>query len=720
MRFAEKTIRFISRSRAAAGVAVLLACSAFLCAACSHAVNSRGGELSGGGGGSSSSAGASRGSVRGGAASGGSTGGTAPDIVIGSGGGSYTVAAAGRTDYYTDVLGTAAPDASSTELGYLVLSPLSPQPPARLYQDFDSGKNVVWRDYTVTISVDGATALTHTFNAGETEACVLENVPVGASVQASATITVDADDSSGIPGYSSLIAAPVTQVMASGSNNIMLWVSYPISCVMDSGLPSDAPSYTSTVTSYTSAAATALTAPPASFTSTVDGHTYTFRGWSKVDSTTAGVDPTAADFIKLSGTTLPANGNFKGKVVLYAQYTPDDPLVDVVYNLSLPAAANPASSKFKLLATAGDDTSAITGTTKQVYASDFATTNHLVPSISGYVNSSSTPTAAYVFKGWSYSATAPQTLDFDCSSAAALMDDDMLVNRDTDGKVQLYAVWQAPSTDAEILAAWKDVSYSTSDYSKFTEFKVCTKEQLASLIDVSKNNSIASSVAGSNPSGSSSSGQGFAGKTITLLDNINMGSMTCSVDGGSYRRINFYGTFDGNGKTLTANITGGSNTGLFYCLGDNGVIKNLTLEGSVSGTGNCTGGLVGNANGTGSSIQNCTVNASVTGSGKVGGLVGLNYAATITGCTVTGTVAYNGPTVQGYIGGLVGDDNTSGTTSGNTFSGCVDARQLLMTGSKYGYICGDGPGYSSNTWTGATFQLPPSTSLSIVLENTTP
>lgn len=717
MLFAEKTIRFISRSRAAAGVAVLLACSVCLCAACSHAVNSRGGEL-GGSGGSSSSSAASRGSVRGGAASGGSTGGTAPDIVIGSGGGSYTVAAAGRTDYYTDVLGTAAPDASSTELGYLVLSPLSPQPPARLYQDFDSGKNVVWRDYTVTISVDGATALTHTFNAGETEAYVLENVPVGASVQASATITVDADDSSGIPGYSSLIAAPVTQVMASGSNNIMLWVSYPISCVMDSGLPSDAPSYTSTVTSYTSAAATALTAPPASFTSTVDGHTYTFRGWSKVDSTTAGVDPTAADFIKLSGTTLPANGNFKGKVVLYAQYTPDDPLVDVVYNLSLPSAANPASSNFKLLATAGDDTSAITGTTKQVYASDFATTNHLVPSISGYVNSSSTSTAAYVFKGWSYSATAPQTLDFDCSSAAALMDDDMLVNRDTDGKVQLYAVWQAPSTDAEILAAWKGVTYTTSDYNKFTEFKVCTKEQLASLIDVSKNNSIASSVAGSNPSGSSSSGQGFAGKTITLLDNINMGSMTCSVDGGSYRRINFYGTFDGNGKTLTANITGGSNTGLFYCLGDNGVIKNLTLEGSVSGTGNCTGGLVGNANGTGSSIQNCTVNASVSGGpGSLGGIVGINYYATVSGCTFSGTMLYLAPNAPGYVGGIVGDNHS--TVTGCTFSGTINAQNLSTADSSYGKILGNGSGSSGSTKTG-TVNVAMSGGSPIAQENDTP
>jgi hypothetical protein len=128
---------------------------------------------------------------------------------------------------------------------------------------------------------------------------------------------------------------------------------------------------------------------------------------------------------------------------------------------------------------------------------------------------------------------------------------------------------------------------------------------------------------------------------------------------------------------------------------EHGTITNCYSTGSVSGTGAYVGGLVGeNYEG---SIRNCYSTGSVSGDSLVGGLVGINggtisncYSTTSvngTGSCVGGLVGINGGTISNcystgpvngtyYVGGLVGDNDSTGVTGGwihNCYStGSVD------------------------------------------------
>lgn len=87
----------------------------------------------------------------------------------------------------------------------------------------------------------------------------------------------------------------------------------------------------------------------------------------------------------------------------------------------------------------------------------------------------------------------------------------------------------------------------------------------------------------------------------------------------------FGGIFDGNGYTIRGlSITvEGSNQGLFRYLQDDGIIKNLNVEGVVtpSGEKSTVGGMVGYNKGI---IENCNFSGLVKGKDIVGGLVGWN------------------------------------------------------------------------------------------------
>lgn len=102
----------------------------------------------------------------------------------------------------------------------------------------------------------------------------------------------------------------------------------------------------------------------------------------------------------------------------------------------------------------------------------------------------------------------------------------------------------------------------------------------------------------------------------------------------------FSGTFDGAGHSIIGvNITSsGSEQGLFRYLQSGGLIKNLTVVGTVSpgGTKYNVGGIVGSNSG---SVQDCVFAGIVSGDTTVGGIVGLNTeTGTISGCKSRGTV----------------------------------------------------------------------------------
>ena len=127
----------------------------------------------------------------------------------------------------------------------------------------------------------------------------------------------------------------------------------------------------------------------------------------------------------------------------------------------------------------------------------------------------------------------------------------------------------------------------------------------------------------------------------------------------------FKGTFDGDGHTITGlyiDQKDEDNQGLFGV--NEGTIKNLTVEGIVTGKDN-VGGIAGTNTGTGT-IQNCTNNADVTGQNNVGGIAGKNDG-TITGCQNNGTITGNGNNAGGITGsntGTINESDNAGAVSG--------------------------------------------------------
>ena len=108
----------------------------------------------------------------------------------------------------------------------------------------------------------------------------------------------------------------------------------------------------------------------------------------------------------------------------------------------------------------------------------------------------------------------------------------------------------------------------------------------------------------------------------------------------------FSGTFDGNGHTVTLNITASTpNVGLFSKLAGGAVVKNVITAGSISSTEKYVGGIAGFANTYSGdvTIENCKNTAAVQGGNGVGGIFGYcsgsAHSVTITGCANTGTIS---------------------------------------------------------------------------------
>lgn len=114
----------------------------------------------------------------------------------------------------------------------------------------------------------------------------------------------------------------------------------------------------------------------------------------------------------------------------------------------------------------------------------------------------------------------------------------------------------------------------------------------------------------------------------------------------------FKGIFDGDGYTLTVNISKTDTGAGLFAETDGATIKNLEIKGTVSGK-DCVGGVVGHAYGN-TLIDNCHVTASVTGTAvNIGGVVGMLFDSTVSNCRVDATVESTG-SEAGYAGGIVG------------------------------------------------------------------
>lgn len=120
----------------------------------------------------------------------------------------------------------------------------------------------------------------------------------------------------------------------------------------------------------------------------------------------------------------------------------------------------------------------------------------------------------------------------------------------------------------------------------------------------------------------------------------------------------FIGTFDGNGHTVTLDITASTaNVGLFSKLAGGAVVKNVITAGSISGKVNNVGGIAGTADGN-VTIENCKNTASIKGGKGAGGILGYSEPGsgfvTISSCANMGSVSGTRKQVGGIAGNVVG------------------------------------------------------------------
>ena len=244
----------------------------------------------------------------------------------------------------------------------------------------------------------------------------------------------------------------------------------------------------------------------------------------------------------------------------------------------------------------------------------------------------------------------------------------------TNGKTFVYKMknatdWQAGGeyTYTVSLAAAKDLGYTIESNGSYTVYNADGLLNVAELVN--------------------------GGKTyinITLTADIDLTGKDWTPIGTDYYN-SYTGTFDGGGHTIKG-LTVTTNdryAGLFGDLGEAGTVKNVVMEGvqitNNHGSG-YAGGVVGNSWGT---IENCSVSGSVSGTMRVGGVVGNQWYGSITGCSSSATVKG-----MGDIGGVAGDTNAGATLTACYATGNVtleiNSQKILSGGGLVGFCGGKG------------------------------
>lgn len=199
-------------------------------------------------------------------------------------------------------------------------------------------------------------------------------------------------------------------------------------------------------------------------------------------------------------------------------------------------------------------------------------------------------------------------------------------------------------------------------------------------------------------------GNHYIGKTVTLKNNIDFNPTDETTD--NFTAIGtgehpFYGTFDGQGHTISGIRinTESSYQGLFGM--NDGVIKNLTIDNAViTSSKDYVGGIAGWNKGT---ISNCEVtnDVKITSIYVCGGVVGENEG-TISNCVVTNNVELTSNSM--YCGGVAGFSNSNSSLRNNLVVGVT----IIENDDYHGAIVGDTYGtlqnnfYYNTTVNGAT------------------
>lgn len=196
---------------------------------------------------------------------------------------------------------------------------------------------------------------------------------------------------------------------------------------------------------------------------------------------------------------------------------------------------------------------------------------------------------------------------------------------------------------------------------------------------------------------SGNEGKDFAGKTIILEDNIELGS--------DYKLIKtFSGVFEGNNKTIKLNKPDGYDYfeylggAIFNVItGENAEVRNL----NVSGEAYIAGIAIELEND--AVISNCTNSAKITSPNNAavpgcGGIVGeLSNGGVIKNCKNEGTISYNSTNDKG-CGGIVGVIGSYNSDAGNSIiANCINNGEIIRVqieggvdqDASIGGICGE-------------------------------
>lgn len=198
-------------------------------------------------------------------------------------------------------------------------------------------------------------------------------------------------------------------------------------------------------------------------------------------------------------------------------------------------------------------------------------------------------------------------------------------------------------------------------------------------------------------------GNDYKGVNFKLLNDLDFNGDTLVMIAGAPKSrdkdFKFQGKFDGNNKTIknfvyeykggSAVFQGNDKLGIFGRIGEAGVVKDLTSQGSISGH-RFVGGIAGELYGR---LENCVNRSTLRSiySAGVGGLAGTAYAgAQIDGCKNFGEV--RGNSTYG-IGGIVGD-----MEAGTSMVGCINEGTVIAEASanNAGGIVGRAGGYILN------------------------
>ena len=189
----------------------------------------------------------------------------------------------------------------------------------------------------------------------------------------------------------------------------------------------------------------------------------------------------------------------------------------------------------------------------------------------------------------------------------------------------------------------------------------------------------------------------FEGKYIKLMADIG----TVKSNKIAKNDLPFAGNFDGNNHKISVEYSyGGSvaNQGLFGHTSSKSIIKNLTVEGSLTilNSAACaSGGIVGVSEGT---ITNCTNKVNISAEGyQVGGIAGFVRRGLIQNCTNYGTISTNSSAtgnshrgIGGIAGRIAAEDNAS-----TTIANCTNYGEILSKGTQIGGIVGLNMGTAS-------------------------